>query len=98
MLRVALKVALAAAALAAVWAFVPIGGRTLSARWHRAGNAVAFVEGIWAEVRPDAPSREPADRRARARDGAAGKQPTESYSESDREALDRTLSRHLGSR
>jgi len=97
MLRVALKLALVAAALAAVWAFVPVGGRTLSARWHRAGNATAFAEGLWAEIRPTAPAHEQADRRSPARGGTPAR-PAESYSESDRESLDRTLARHLDKR
>jgi hypothetical protein len=95
MLRVALKLCLAAAALAAIWAFVPVGGRTMSERWRRAGNAGAFADGIWAEIRPGTASHESADRHAQARNGAAAKQPAESYSPADREALDRTLSRHL---
>jgi hypothetical protein len=44
MIRVALKLALAAGALWAVWTFVPIRGRTLAERWRAAPGAAAFVE------------------------------------------------------
>ncbi|MGC3997394.1 MAG: hypothetical protein QM767_07770 [Anaeromyxobacter sp.] len=108
MFRVALKLALAAAVLAAVWAFVPIGGRTLSDRWKRARTPVDFVERGWAELRgPSAPPaadeqapprRPPAGKPAQRQAAApppARKPPVETHSEADRKALDRLLSQEL---
>ncbi|HET6436770.1 MAG TPA: hypothetical protein VFG59_01820 [Anaeromyxobacter sp.] len=97
MLRVGLKLLLAAAALAAVWAFVPLGGRTLGDRWHRARTPAEFVEHGWAELagKPPAAQQQPRPpTRAQART-APGGHPTESHSDADRKALDRTLSQHL---
>jgi len=96
MLRVAVKLLLAAAAVAAVWSFVPIGGRTMAARWQRARTPSELVEGLWAEVHREAPrhAARPAVR-AQARVGSAPARPTESHSEADRQALDRIVARHL---
>jgi hypothetical protein len=100
MLRVALKIVLAAAALAAVWAFVPIGGHTMAWRWERAADPGDFVDRTWAELRgqarPPQHPRPPA--RAQARGGAAATRPSEAHSEADRRELDRILSRHLDER
>lgn len=100
MLRVALKILLAAAALAAVWAFVPIGGHTMAWRWQRAADPADFVDRAWAELRgevrpPQHPRPAP---RAQARGGAPAARPSESHSEADRKELDRILSRHLDER
>jgi hypothetical protein len=99
MFRVALKLLLAAAAVAAVWCFVPVKGRTLAERWGRARTPTEFVERAWSDVRgPPAPAaarpRPPARGSAQAR-GAPAQRPTESHSEADRKALDRVLSQHL---
>jgi hypothetical protein len=96
MLRVALKLVVAAAAIAAVWSFVPIGGRTLAARWQRAQTPAALVEGLWSDLRGE-PAHRPSHpvQRAQARGGAPAARPTESHSEADRRALDRIVSRHL---
>lgn len=106
-LRVLLKVLLAAAALAAVWAFVPIHGRTLADRWHRARDASEFVDRAWAEARGEAhPSPRartspgghapaaPASR-TQARTGPQPGRPAESHTDADRKALDRIVSEHL---
>lgn len=97
MLRVLLKVLVAAAALAAVWAFVPISGRTMAERWHRAHDASEFVDRTWAELRgePRPAQRPHAPPRAQARSGPAAARPTESHTEADRKALDRIVSDHV---
>jgi hypothetical protein len=106
MLRVAVKLLLAAAAVAAVWSFVPVGGRTMAARWQRARSPAALVEGLWAEVhgelaraaQPSHPARPAAPPRAQARVATAPARPTESHTEADRQALDRLVSRHADGR
>ena len=102
MLRVALKILLAGAALAAVWAFVPIGGHTMAWRWSRAANAGEFVDHAWSELRGGARTRQhpqPAPRaQARTPAGTPGGRPSESHTEADRRELDRILSTHLGQR
>jgi len=97
MLRVALKLVLAGAALAAIWAFVPIGGHTMAWRWQRAGSAAAFVDRTWAEIRDAglAAQRAHPAPHAQARSGAPAARPSESHSDADRRELDRILSRHL---
>jgi hypothetical protein len=101
MLRVALKLLLAAAALAAVWAFVPVGGKTLADRWHRSRSPQEFAERAWAELRSHpaapAPQRPAAPPRAQAR-GAAPGRPTEAHTDADRKALDQIVSKHLDGR
>lgn len=96
MLRVLLKLLLAAAAVAAVWAFVPMGGRTMADRWRKAKTPAEFVDRTWAEVQGKPPPKAPprAAQRARARTAPAPR-PTESHRESDRRELDRILSEHL---
>jgi hypothetical protein len=99
MLRVALKILLAAGALAAVWSFVPIAGHTMAWRWSRATDPADFVDRSWAELRGAArppPHARPSPH-AQARSGAAVR-PSESHSEADRQELDRILSRHLDGR
>ncbi len=100
MLRVALKIALAGAALAAIWAFVPIGGHTLAWRWKRAGSAAEFVDRTWAEIRAAGHGVQRAHPvpHAQARNGAPAARPSESHSDADRKELDRILSRHLDER
>lgn len=98
MLRVALKILLAGAALAAVWTFVPVGGRTMASRWRRAGSPAEFVDRTWAELRGAQalanPSARPAPR-TQTRGASPGNRPSESHSDTDRRELDRILSRHL---
>lgn len=90
MIRLVLKLALASAAVWAVWTFVPLRGSTLAQRWEAAPTAQAFVERGWAEVsggsaRPQARSARPA-------------RPTEGHTEADRREVDRLLSERLAGR
>ena len=94
----AVKLLLAAAAVAAVWSFVPVGGRTMAARWQRARSPSELVEGIWADVHRAPPRPAHPAPRAQARSAAAPARPTESHTEADRQALDRIVSRHLDER
>ncbi|HSN13077.1 MAG TPA: hypothetical protein VLT61_00495 [Anaeromyxobacteraceae bacterium] len=89
MFRFAVKLALASAAVWAVWSFVPVHGRTLSDRWRAAGGVLPFVERGWAEATgsPSRQARSPTRER-----------PTEGHSEADRRALDRVLSQRLRER
>jgi hypothetical protein len=105
MLRLALKLLLAGAALAAIWAFVPFGGRTLADRWSTARNPSEFIDRTWAEMKGEGPAdgKEKAkpsspgrSKPAQARGARpSGRPPTESHSEADRRALDRLLSERL---
>lgn len=100
-----LKVALVAAALAAVWQFVAIGGRTMAERWHRARSTSEFLDRTWAEVAGDpkpqarahAPGRAPVNAAAPRPQARAtpGTRPTEGHTEADRKALDRIVSEHV---
>jgi hypothetical protein len=94
MLRLAMNLVLAGAFLFAVWTWVPIGGRTLDARWHDAAGAADFGRRTLAELgvgeaRPapgaqgrSAPRERPPDRGER-------------VSEADRQALERRLAEEL---
>lgn len=93
MIRVALKLAFAAAALWAVWSFVPVGGRTLADRWRAAGNVSAFVERAFAEVTGEG-ARPKARPQAR-QNPAPAPRPTEGHTESDRRAVERLLADRL---
>ena len=99
MFRLALKLALAAGALWALWAFVPIRGRTLADRWRAAPTASAFAERSWDEA-SRAFSGKPAPKtQAQARQKPAPSQrPSEGHTESDRRAVDRILSDRLDGR
>ncbi len=92
MIRLLLKLALAAAAVWAVWTFVPVRGRTLAQRWEANPSVVAFGEAAWAELR--GPTRPPAHG---ARPGGR-ERPTEGHTEADRREIDRLLSERLGER
>lgn len=94
MIRFIVKLALAAAAVWAIWTFVPVRGRTLAARWSAAGSLSAFVDGAVAEAR----GRTPARPQARSPKPGARERPTEGHTEADRKALDRILSEHLADR
>jgi hypothetical protein len=94
MIRLALKLALAAAALWALWTFVPVHGRTLADRWRAAGNVRTFLERAGSEIsgRPRSPARP----QARAPESADPRErPAEKHSETDRAAVDRLLSDRL---
>jgi hypothetical protein len=94
MIRLALKLALAAAALWAMWTFVPIQGRTLAERWVAAGGAAAFLERAGDEIagRPRSAARQQA---RGPRSGEARERPSEGHTEKDRAAVDRLLSDRL---
>ncbi len=92
MIRLALKLAVAAAAVWAVWSFVPLRGRTLAQRWAAAPTAQAFVERGWAELTAARPQ-------AQARPGPAARaRPPEGHTEADRREVDRLLSDRLAGR
>lgn len=91
------KLAFVVGALAAVWMLVPVGGRTLHARWTAAGSPVAFARASWAELdrafsgdpRPEPKAKAaPAERERATR-------PTEAHSERDRQAVEKILAEHL---
>jgi hypothetical protein len=100
-MRLLLKLALAAAALWAVWSFVPVGGRTLADRWRAAPDARAFAEHGWHEVaarlgesRPARPP--PARPQARSPERPArDARPAEGHTDADRRAVDRIVAESL---
>lgn len=92
MIRVALKLALASAAVWAIWSFVPVSGRTLAQRWERNPTALAFLDAAWTELRGPTPPR------ARAPGPAARARPTEGHTEADRREVDRLVAERLGER
>jgi hypothetical protein len=95
MIRVALKLLAAAAALWAVWTFVPVAGRTLGDRWRAAGSLSVFVERGWAEAAgggAKAPPRPQA--RQKPAQPPAGR-PTEGHTDADRRAVERILADRL---
>jgi hypothetical protein len=105
MLRLVLKLLVAAAALWAIFAFVPFGGRTLADRWKASRSPAEFVERTWAEMKgtpepPPGKARPPVRSQARgaqppaARD-RAGERPTERHTDADRRAVDRIVAEHL---
>jgi hypothetical protein len=105
MLRFAVKLLLAGAALAAIWAFVPFGGRTLADRWDVARSPADFAERTWAEMKgePPAPARSrppPARTRSQAHgdqrsDDRSPARPAEGHTDADRRALDRLVADRL---
>lgn len=97
MIRLALKLALAAAALWALWTFVPVHGRTLADRWRAAGrNPVAFYERARDEIAGRGRGHPPARPQARSpRSGDPRERPAEGHTDSDRAAVDRLLSDRL---
>jgi hypothetical protein len=93
-----LKLCLVVGALAAVWMLVPVGGRTLQARWTAAGSAEAFAAGCWGELKraaDGAPAKPKTPTPAQARAGERAARPAEQHSERDRQAVDRIVSEHL---
>jgi hypothetical protein len=99
MIRLALKLALAAGALWAVWTFVPVRGRTLAERWRAAPSGAAFAERGWDEAAQAFGGRSSKPQaQARQKPSAPAQRPTEGHSESDRRAVDRLLSERLDGR
>ncbi len=92
MFRVAVKLALVAAAAWAVWSFVPIRERTLAQRWAAAGGLSSFLERAWTEATGEPAPRPPARSRTRS---AARSRPSEGHTEADRRAVDRILVERL---
>ena len=91
-----LKLAFVVGALVAVWMMVPVGGRTLDARWRAAGGPGAFARATWVELN-HALSSEPAPApKAKPKPGAErATRPTEAHTEHDRQAVDKILAEHL---
>ena len=95
------------AALAAVVAFVPMGGRTLLDRWRAARGPGDFAVRVYGELEregrrllrgKDGPAREAQARAAqrpaaRPRPGQAP-QPVEHHTDADRKALDAIVAEH----
>jgi len=98
MLRLALKLVLAGAFLFAVWTWVPVGGRTLDARWRAASGPSDFARRTIADLGPGGGAGE-----SRAAPGAQGRnaprdrrdERRERMSDADRQALDRRLAEEL---
>jgi hypothetical protein len=98
MIRLALKLALAAAAVWAIWTFVPVRDRTFAERWDAAGNLPRFLDRGFAEISA-AWRGTPQRPQARAKPPAPRELPVEAHTEEDRQAIERLLSRQLsGSR
>ncbi len=97
MIRLALKLAFAAAALWAVFTFVPVRGRTLADRWDAAPSAAAFVErGVDEASRAFA--GKPAARPQARQKPAPGPRPSEGHTDADRKAVERILADRLDER
>jgi hypothetical protein len=93
MLRLLVKLALAAGAVAAVWSWVPIGERTMADRWRAAATPGLFMDRIVAELRGKETGGRPIPR---TQPGRSGRQrPEEAHSDADRRALERILSDRL---
>jgi hypothetical protein len=93
------KLAFVAGALAAVWMLVPVGGRTLHARWSAAASPEAFARAAWAELDRAFSGAPPAKAKAEAggkeRAGGKASLPTESHTDRDRKAVDQIVAEHL---
>jgi hypothetical protein len=92
------KFAFVVGALAAVWALVPVAGRTLHARWSSASGPQAFAKGLWTDL-DRALASKPGDDKAKAAAPAKGKapatRPSEAVTEQDRKALDQIVAERL---
>ncbi len=98
------KWAVVIGAVAAVLAFVPVGGRTALERWRAAPTAKAFAERTWSEIRRATgmePGRRPASRSAphpAARAAAPARPPrtapVERHTDADRQAVDALVAEH----
>jgi hypothetical protein len=93
MIRVALKLLVAAAAVWAVWSFVPVNGHTLADRWRAAGTPSAFLERGWAEATGGSHAK-PARPQAR----LPSQRPTEGHTDADRKAVERILADRVGTK
>ncbi|HSN91567.1 MAG TPA: hypothetical protein VLS93_10080 [Anaeromyxobacteraceae bacterium] len=97
-MRTLLRLALAAGALWAVWSFVPVGGRTLEARWRSSPDALTFAGRGLGELRAWLAPPPAGDPDARRRAGGApprDRRPAERHTEADRRAVDRLVSDRL---
>jgi hypothetical protein len=97
-----LRWAVVAAALAAVVAFVPVGGRTLLDRWRASAGPGDFAARALGELGQEGrrllrgspePTRDAQARAAPARPGQ-GTPPAEHHTEADRKALDAIVAEH----
>jgi hypothetical protein len=93
MLRLLVKLALAAAAVAAVWAWVPVRERTLADRWRAAATPGAFLDRTLAELAGKAAGDRPIPRPQPHRSGRAA--PEEAHTDADRRELERILTDRL---
>jgi hypothetical protein len=93
MLRLLVKLALAAAAVAAVWSWVPVGERTMADRWRAASTPGLFLDRIVTELRGREAGERPIPRATPGRPGRP--RPAEAHSDADRRALERILSDRL---
>jgi hypothetical protein len=93
MLRLLVKLALAAGAIAAIWAWVPVGERTMADRWRAAATPGLFLDRTLAELVGREAGGRPIPRPQQRR--PAGERPEEAHSDSDRRALERILSDRL---
>ena len=98
MIRLALKLALAAGALWALWTFVPVRGRTLADRWRAAPTAAAFLERGWDEATAALAGRPASRPQARQKPAPPAQRPTEGHTDADRRAVERLLSERLDGR
>lgn len=97
----ALRALLVLSALAAGFAFLPFGGRTLLDRARAAASPSDFAARLWSEMRavaaPERNARPGASKKAQARapERRSGERPVEGHTDADRKALDRLLTDHL---
>ncbi|HEX9398649.1 MAG TPA: hypothetical protein VF912_00965 [Anaeromyxobacter sp.] len=94
MIRLALKLAFAAAALWAVWTFVPVRGRTLAERWHAAAGPADFLERGWSEA-IGAPGAKPGQKPQAHQKAPGSARPTEAHTDADRRAVERILAERI---
>ena len=90
-----LKFAFVVGALAAVWMLVPMGGRTLQARWEAAGSPAAFAHGAWSELDKAFSAAPAAKPKAAPADRERATRPSEAHTEKDRRAVDQIVAEHL---
>lgn len=90
-----LKLAFVVGALVAVWMLVPVGGRTLQARWDAAASPAAFAKGGWAELERAFASTPPAKPKPAPQAHERATRPTEAHSDRDRQAVDQIVAEHL---
>lgn len=90
-----LKLAVVLGALAAVWMLVPIGGRTLHARWTAAPGVEGFARGCWAELDRAFRAPPPAKAKPAPAERERATRPTEAHTDRDRRAVDQIVAEHL---